>query len=195
MNDIIQIQKDLSKIRKKFARSKCFFALLSAHSLDMAILNAHCAKPTSLDEAQKTSNLINFLWQAETTPYEFMQSIDETANKSIDNYKTYGLALQNCPFNKQVLESFCKWYVNTGWSASKLKCNINNIIYCGMAIQQYDIGKINKKELLKSIDAVAKAGERVFSFKPKGILRAFNQATNKLKEIEQKIQTRQFDYE
>ncbi|HAQ18426.1 MAG TPA: hypothetical protein DCR40_04230 [Prolixibacteraceae bacterium] len=195
MNEIKQLQKELVQIRKNHAKIKTFQALIAAHSLDHAIISSHCAKKTTLPEAQKTSDFINFLFQAETTPFEFMNSIEDTSNKSIEEYNVYKLVLQNWSTDKRILESFCKWYVNTGWEASMLKCNMNYILYCGIAIQQHYLEMISKKELLECIDSVSKAGNRFFSFKPMWILRAFTQASNKLVEIEDKIYLRTlFEY-
>lgn len=194
MNEINIIKKELKQINRRLTRTKTFQALVAAHSLDSAIISSHCAKKTTLPEAQRTSDFINFLFQAETTPYEFMNSIEETSNKSIEQYNVYKLSLQNWSTDKRILESFCKWYTNTGWEASMLKCNMNYILYCGIPIQQYYLEMISKKEMIECIDSVSKAGNRFFSFKPIWILRAFTQASNKLAEIEEKIYFRNFEY-
>ena len=175
---------ELVKLKKQFLRSKCFYALLSAHSLDKAILNSKCTKPTSLDEAQNTSNLINLLFQAETTPYQFMKSVNETSNKAIYNFNNYNDSLLNWTYNRRVLESFCKYYVNTGWDVSLLKCQIQYILYCGLAIQKHDAGNITKQELSEYIRSVAESGRTRFSFKPIQIIRSFNDAVNLFQIIE-----------
>lgn len=195
MNEIDNIKKEISTINKQISRVNTFYALITAHTLDRAILESHLAKKTTLQEAKTTSAFINFLWKAETTPYEFMRPIDETSNKAIDHFNSYNLFLQRWPNEKRVLESFCKWYVNTGWDASNLKCNLNYILYSGIAIQDYTAGNISKQELDKCIESVAEAGKRFFSFKPQSILRAFTQASHKLSEIEDKIYLRTlFEY-
>lgn len=190
MNEIKNIQTEIKKNRKQLLRSKCFFALLSAHSLDKAIINAHCAKPTSLKDAQQNSDFINFIFQVETTPFEFMKSIDETSNKAIDNFNNYNDSLQIWPYDRRVLESFCKYYANTGWDISLLKCQIQYILYCGMAIQQRDAGNITEQELSGCIKSVAEAGKTYFSFKPRRIMRSFNEAVALFQNTEQKIEMR-----
>lgn len=195
MNEIKQLQKELTTINKQISRVTTFYALITAYKLDQAILNSHLAKKTTLQEAQKTSEFINFFWKAETTPYEFMVPIEEHSNKAIDHFNNYKLFLQRWPNEKRVLESFCKWYVNTGWEASMLKCNMNYILYGGIAVQDYTEGNVSKQELDKCLESVAEAGKRFFSFNPKGILRSFTQASNKLVEIEDKIYLRTlFEY-
>ena len=192
MNELQNINKEIIKIRKQLLRSKCFYALLSAHSLNKAILNAKCVKPTSIDEAQGTSDFINSLFQAETTPYDFIKSIDETANNAIDNFNNYNDSLLIWAYDRRVLESFCKYYVNTGWDVSLLKCQIQYILYCGLAIQKHDAGNITKQELSEYIRSVAESGRTRFSFKPIQIIRSFNDAVNLFQIIEKKVELRKF---
>lgn len=195
MNDIKTIQKELKRSRKKFQRSKCFLALIAAHSLDKAIIQSHCAKPTNLKDAQNISDFINFIYQVETTPYEFMKSIEETSDNAIDNFNNYNDALKIWTYDRRVLEGFCKYYTNTGWDISLWKCQIQYILYCGMAIQQRDAGNITEQELEDYIKSVAEAGKTFFSFKPRSIMRSFNDAVAKFEEIENKVEQRKFDYE
>lgn len=190
MNELQSILREINKVKKRLLRSKCFYALLSAHSLDKAMINAHCAKPTSLKEAQNTSDFINFLFQTETTPYEFMKSVDETVNKSIDNYNNYNDSLLVWAYDRRVLESFCKYYVNTGWGISRLKCQIQYILYCGMAIQQHDAGNISEQELSGCFKSLGESGKTFFSFKPRRIMRSFNDAVALFQKIEQKVELR-----
>lgn len=181
----------LKNTRQKLARAKAFYVLAAAHSLDKAIISSHCANhQNTLEHAQDISDQINFFWKAETTPYHFMKPIDETVNKSIEQFTIYQNAVNNYPFEKRAIESFCKWFVNTGWDASMIKCNMNYILYGGLAIQEFEKGKIDNKELSDSINAVIDAGQRFFTYKSMRVLRAFTQATNKLIEIENKIESR-----
>lgn len=191
MIDLIQLKKEKVQISKQINRSKTLFALIAAHSLDMALISSHSVKnPATLEEAQRTSDMINYFYQENTSAFDFIKPVEDSVNKTIDNYNVFKSAIQKCPFEKQVLEGFCKYYSNTGWDISMWKCQINYIIYIGLAIQEHYLGNVTQDQLQESIDCVAKSGQKFFSFKPQWILRSFAEANNKLIEIEQKIQTR-----
>lgn len=134
--------------------------------------------------------MVNFLYKESTSAYDFMKPVEEDVNKAIDNYNVFKSAIQKCPFEKKVLESFCKYYSNTGWDISMWKCQINYIIYIGLAVQEHYLGRLSEEELFESIKCIEESGERFFSFKPKWILRSFAEAMNKLIEIEDKVVTR-----
>ena len=191
MNDLKQLRKEVAVTKKRFDRSRTFFALLAAHNFEMACINSSLAKhPTTLEQAKNTAGLVNLLYNENKSPFEFIKPTDELANKSIEYFNAYKTGLDHYTCGKQSIESFAKYYANTGWAISKWKCNINYILYIGIAIQQRNIGSISEKQLFESIDSVVNSCSKFFSYKPKRILRSFAEASRKLQEIETKIDTR-----
>jgi hypothetical protein len=190
MNEINNINKELNQLNRQFQRTKTYFALTASHYFDKAMIHAQCAKPTMLSEAQKTSNLINFLFKAETSPYDFMKPVEEIANESIQEYQNFQKAVSICPYEKQILTSFAKWYAHSGFEVAMLKCNIGYIIHIGLAIQERNIGKITETEMWQTFANIIEAGDNLFTFHPGGIMRTFLKTVRKFNEIEQKIELR-----
>ncbi|HAQ18425.1 MAG TPA: hypothetical protein DCR40_04225 [Prolixibacteraceae bacterium] len=187
MNPIEINTKELNQLKRQFQRTKTYFAISASHYFDKAVITAQCAKPTTLAEAQNTSNLINLLFKADTNPYQFMTSIEETANESIKEYQNFQIAVSICPFEKRVLNSFAHWYAHTGFEVAMLKCNIGYIIHLGLAIQERNVGKITEHEMWQAFANIVEAGDDLFTFHPGLVIRTFLKTVAKFNEIEQKI--------
>jgi hypothetical protein len=130
------------------------------------------------------------LFKAETSPYDFMKPVEEIANESIQEYQNFQKAVSICPYEKQILTSFAKWYAHSGFEVAMLKCNIGYIIHIGLAIQERNIGKITETEMWQTFANIIEAGDNLFTFHPGGIMRTFLKTVRKFNEIEQKIELR-----
>jgi hypothetical protein len=190
MNEIDNINKELNQIKRQYQRTKTYFALTASHYFDLAVIKAQCAKPTTLSEAQNTSNLINFLFKADTNPYEFMKPVEEIVNESIKEYQNFQKAVSMCPYEKRILTSFANWYAHSGFDVSMLKCNIGYIIHFGLAIQERNVGKITEAEMWQTFANIIEAGDSLFTFYPGSVMRTFVKTVRKFNEIEQKIELR-----
>lgn len=193
MSEIVNITKELNQIKRQFQRTKTYFALTASHYFDKAVITAQCAKPTTLAEAQNTSNLINFLFKVDTNPYQFMKPVEEPVNESIKEYQNFQKAVSICPYEKQIIISFAKWYAHSGFEVAMLKCNVGFIIHFGLAIQERNVGKITETEMLQTFANIIEAGENLFTFHPGRVMRTFVKTVTKFNEIECKIAMRKSD--
>lgn len=190
MTEIDNINKELNQIKRQYQRTKTYFALTASHYFDLSVIKAQCAKPTTLAEAQNTSNLINFLFKADTNPYQFMKPVEETVNDSINEYQNFQKAVSICPYEKQIIISFAKWYAHSGFEVAMLKCNIGYIIHFGLTIQQRKLGMITELEMLQTFANIIEAGDDLFTFHPGLVMRTFVKTVRKFNEIERKIELR-----
>lgn len=190
MNEIDNINKELNKIERQYQRSKTLLALNASHQLNKAVITAKCARTTTFKEAKFTSDMVNFFFKRDTTPYEFMESVEENANKSIKEYENFQKAVSICPYEKQVLTSFAKWYAHSGFEVAMLKCNIGYIIHFGLELQKRNLGMITETEMWQSFANIIEAGDNLFTFHPGRVMRTFLRTVWKFNEIEQKIELR-----
>jgi len=190
MKEIANIKKELNQIKRQFQRTKTYFALTASHYFDKAVITAQCVKPTTLAEAQNTSNLINFLFKAETNPYQFMKPVEETVNDSIHEYQNFQKAVSIYPCDKRVLNSFAHWYAHSGFEVAMLKCNIGYIIQFGITIQERNLKMITEREMWQVFANIVEAGDDLFTFYPGLVLRTFLKSVTKFNQIEQKIENR-----
>lgn len=179
-----------NKLEKDYQRAKTYFALVASHYFDKAVIKAKCAKPTTLEVAQNTSNLINFLFKADTNAYQFMTSVEETANESIKEYQNFQNAVSKCPYEKQILTSFAKWYAHSGFEVALLKCNIGYIIHFGLTIQERYMGIITEAEKLQTFANIIEPGKNRFTFHKGVVIQTFITTVEKFNEIEQKVEYR-----
>jgi predicted phosphoadenosine phosphosulfate sulfurtransferase len=195
MNEISNITKELNQIKRQYQRTKTYFALTASHYFDQAVLTAQCAKPTTFEQAKSTSDKVNFFFKRDTTAYDFMQSVEETVNKSIQEYENFQTAVSIYPFEKRSLTSFAKWYAHSGFEVAMLKCNIGYIIHFGLAIQERNIGKITEHEMWQTFANIVEAGDDLFTFHPGLVMKTFLKTVAKFEEIENKVMQRKYDYE
>lgn len=181
---------DLKKLKKQIQQSKTYFALIAAYHFNKAVLASQCAKPSTFQEAKFTSDMINFFFKKETTPYEFMRSVEERVNESIKSYQEYQKAVSLCPFEKQALSSFAHWYSYSGFQSAMLKCNIGYIIHFGLTILEHKGGMITETEMLDTFERIISAGEDMFTFCPRLVKQTFLKAVVKFEEIESKVFSR-----
>lgn len=134
--------------------------------------------------------MVNFFFKRDTTPYEFMESVEENANKSIDEYQKYQKSVSICPYDKRIITSFARWYTHSGFEPAMLKCNIGYIIQFGLTIQKRNLGMINETEMLQLFANIIEAGDSLFTFHPGLVMRTFVKTVRKFNEIERKIELR-----
>lgn len=194
MNEIANITKELNQLKRQYQRTKTYFALTASHYFDKAVITAQCAKPTTFAEAQNTSNLINFFFKADTNPYQFMKPVEETVNDSINEFQNFQKAVSICPYEKQIIISFAKWYAHSGFEVAMLKCNIGYIIHFGLTIQERNVGKITDAEMWQTFANIIEAGESMFTFHPRRVMRTFVKTVKKFNEIERKVESRKSTY-
>lgn len=187
MNEVVNSNKRIKKIERQFQRDKTYFALMTSYYFDLAVHSAKCDSPTTIEQAKYTSDMVNFFFKRDTTYLEFMESMEGTANKSIEEYQNFQKAISNCPYDKRVLTSFALWFSHLSFEVSELKCNIGYIIHFGLTIQERNNGNISETEMLQAISKLIEAGANLFPFHPRLVIRAFLETVKKFEEIEQKV--------
>jgi len=190
MNKIGKINKELNKLERQYQRSKTLFALNASHQLNKAVLTANCAKNTTFKEAKFTSDMVNFFFKRDTTPYQFMVSVEENANKSIEEYQKFKKSVSICPYDERIINSFSLWYTHSGFESAILKCNIGYIIHFGLAVQKKNLGMITETEMWQSFANIVEVGDSLFTFHPGLVMRTFVKTVKKFGEIERKIEKR-----
>lgn len=180
----------MNSLDKKYDQICTYYALIASHHFDKALIHAKCARPLSLDEAEKTSALINFIFSKETSPLEFLQPVDQKANEAIDCFQHYQNAKTKCMFDQRVLEGFAKWYANSGFEVAMIKCNIGYLLYIGWAILEFRSGKISEKQRDEIIEEIVRPENNIFSFRAGRVRKSFVEAFLKFREIENKVASR-----
>ena len=162
-------------------------SIFGAQHLYFANLIADCARPGTLNECEKTSNMINYLFgEGRTTPYEFMKSEEDEINKSIAEYQEYQQCVDSYPSDKEVIKSYSKWYSH---SMNDLP-EILNIIVLGELLIWEATNAITHSQCQAGINEIATNMDDFFSFRPLRIKRVFVKYSLKFSEIEQMIKAR-----
>lgn len=157
------IEKQRNKIKRQFQREKTYFALFTSHYFEKALSKSQCSS-------------------------HFMKPVDEMVNESIEEYQDFKKAVSAYPYDKQILNSFSRWYNYSGFEVAKLKSNIGYIIRFGLAITERNIGDISEAEMVQQFSEIIVSGKPVFH--PEQIIRMFLKAVTKFNEIESKIELR-----
>ena len=127
IKDELKSLKDKQKwLHKDVRRRRSFHCLYAVHNLFMAEIHSRDTKKTSLQDAEKTSALINIFIDdinEKTTPYQFMNSPEEEANKAIESFEIYRMLINAWPEYKRVIEGFSRWYIVSNAETAMIKCN------------------------------------------------------------------------
>lgn len=190
MNEVVNITKEKNQIKRQYQRAKTYYALMASSYFDKAVHSAKCDKPNTFEQAKYTSDMVNFFFKRDTTPAEFMNSVEDTSNKSIEEYQNFKKAVSICPFDKRALSGFAHWYSSMDFEVSDTKCHLGYIISFGLTIQEKNNGNLSEPEMLQAIANLIKSGDNLFPFHPRLVRRAFIEAVKKFEEIEQKVKLR-----
>jgi len=192
-NEYRLTKNEINRLNKDIRRKLSFYCLNAAHNLQMAEYHSCCIQKTSLNEAERISDLINIFIDKDedkTTPYQFMKSPEDEANKSIKYYNLYRTYLDNLPDYKRVIEGFSRWYLNCYRETVKIKYYYQYIEYVATAILLKDLHRIDDKELNKMLDDLRRTSNKLYDFRPVQIKRSFIQVMQKVDEISEKVSFR-----
>jgi hypothetical protein len=97
------------------------------------------------NSGERTSMLMNTIFDLETTPAYFIQTQDEATNELIENYQDYQSFLDKSHLDKQVLDVFCKAFEHN--LGTMLKINSVAFVCQIEELLEYNLGLITKKQL------------------------------------------------
>ncbi|MFT5244457.1 MAG: hypothetical protein ACI8QQ_002397, partial [Psychroserpens sp.] len=129
---------DLCVLSKAYHKYQVFY--LSKYALNHS---------KEYNSGERTSMLMNTIFDLETTPADFIQTQDEATNELIENYQDYQIFLDKSHLDKQVLDVFCKAFEHNFGTMLK----INSVAFVGQiqALMEYNLGLITKKQMQKRI--------------------------------------------
>jgi len=180
-------------LHKDVRRRRSFHCLYAAHNLFMAEIHSRDTQKTSLQDAEKTSALINIFIDdinEKTTPYQFMNSPEEEANKAIESFEIYRMLINAWPEYKRVIEGFSRWYIGSNAETAMIKCNYPYIEHIATILLLKDSNRINDKEYCEMINSFKNYKHPFFDYHPELIKRSFVQVMQKVDEITRKIEKR-----